>query len=275
MRNLIRFFVNQHLIFLFILLEIVAFVMLVNNNYFQRVSVFSATKHVNILANRNILNVRDYFHLREVNEELVAENEKLQNQLQVFQAVDLLDYIIQDSANINKRYQYIKSKVINNSTNKQYNYITLNKGSNEGIEPEMMVVSHHNSFVGKVISVSNNFSLVRPFINRDSKVFANLKNNKISGSLEWTGRGISHANLDDIPFHVEINEGDSVVTSGLSDYFPEGILIGTVQDFKRETNFYHIKVKLATEFRQLSHVYVVVDKLRNEQVKLEEEVNND
>ena len=134
-----------------------------------------------------------------------------------------------------------------------------------------MAVISTNGIVGIVKNVSNNFSTVISILNTSLRVSAKIKKNDYFGSLSWNGINYTKAQLDEIPFHVKISVGDTIITSGYSAIFPEGNLIGTISDFdvKQGGNFYSIPVNLSTDFKNLSYVYIISDFLKKEQINLE------
>ena len=155
-------------------------------------------------------------------------------------------------------YKLISAKVINSSTNKLQNYITLNKGSRDGIQADMGVISSEG-VVGIVKTVSTKFSVVIPILNQNIKINTKFKKNNYSGPLVWNGEDYRIAKLTDIARHVEFSLGDTLVTSGFTSTFPEGIPVGTIEDFniKESEPYYNIKVLLSVNFRTLSHVKVI------------------
>ncbi len=275
MRNLLRFIVRHNFIIIFILLEILAFILLVRTNKYHRAKYVNFTYSVVGGFSKTFVNIKDYLSLREENRKLIEENNKLYNLLKSSYRTTTFDtdHLI-DSAYVRK-YLYIDAKVINNSTNKQYNYITLNKGRDHGIEPDMAVVSDEG-IVGIIKDVTNNYSSVLSLLNRKFKVNAKIERNDYFGPLSWTGKGHTKAILVDIPHHVKILIGDTIVTSGYSAIFPEGYMIGIVSAFKlKGGNYYEIKVDLATDFKRLSNVQIVKNMFREEQVELEKSAEND
>jgi rod shape-determining protein MreC len=172
-----------------------------------------------------------------------------------------------------QQYEYLQARVVNNSVTSQYNYLTLDKGSVEGVEPDMAVATDRG-IVGIVVSVSLHYSLVISLLNRDLKVSARLQGSREPGTVEWPGRSTKRVVLRDIPHDTRIIPGDTVVTSGLSPIFPEKLWIGFVEKYRIEGgSFYTVDVLLANDFRKLQWVYIIRNRLRNEQIKLESSLN--
>ena len=271
MRNLIRLIIKHHFILLFVILEVIALILLFQNNEYNKVGYLNLMQRLDASIHQKIFKIKKYTHLIEENERLVDENLRLRSQI-----LDMEYVIIPQSAylmdtNITNRFDFIPAKVINNSTNKQYNYITLNKGENEGIEPEMAVISP-DGVVGKVIRVSLNFSVVISLLNRDFMVSSKIKNSNYFGPVSWEGNNYRIAYLKEIPFHVKPIIGDTIVTSGFSKSFPENIMVGFIKDYELEGGNYHkIEVELVTDFKRLTNVYVVKNKFKDEQEKLEKD----
>ncbi len=202
--------------------------------------------------------VVEYFKLAKVNISLAEENARLKSSAQL---VDTLTYVDSVSANfiqLNSNYRYISAHVVNNSVNKTLNYITLNKGRKDGVKPDMGIVSPQG-IVGVVVTVQENFAMGFSVLNRRWGASAKLKKSGYFGPIEWSGGDYQIAKLLEIPFHVELAVGDTIVTSSYSAVFPEGIMIGTIHSFERPDgeSFYQIEIKLATDFKSISYVEVV------------------
>lgn len=237
--------------------------MIVNNKTYQR-SVFLSSSNSVVAGLYEWSNsVVEFFKLRAANDNLSQENTALKNQIITLQnEIAALHPQKADSAHFRippeMQYRFIAAKVISCTTNKLQNYITLDKGSLDGIAPDMGVVSDEG-VVGIVKNVSRQFSVVIPILNPKIEISCRFTKNKYTGGLVWGGQDDRFANLTDIARHVEFSLGDSLVTSGLTSTFPEGIPVGTVEDFKINDSdaYYTIKVRLSVDFRTLSHVKVI------------------
>jgi len=273
MRNLLRLIIRYHNVILFIILEVIAFMLLANFSSYQRAQIFRL-KHA-LIGNieERYENFSVYFSLAEENKSLAEENTYLYNQLPASYYNPFSTGFSDTSSD--KRYVFMGAKVINNSTNKQFNFIILDKGNKHGIEPNMAVICS-NGLVGMVKETTENFSSVISLLNREFYPNAMIKRNGYFGYIEWTGRHFKKVILNEIPLHVDVRVGDTIITSGYSSIFPKGILIGTVEKFEPEEGiFYRITVDLSTDFKRLSNVTVIKNLMRDEQIELESRIDND
>lgn len=207
-----------------------------------------------------------------MNDSLVSENaalrahlleSKYDNRVDSSRVVDSIGkYILQ--------YSYLAARVIRNSVNQSSNLIYLDKGSRHGIARQMGVINA-NGIVGQVINVTDNYAVAMSVLSKDFKVSAKFKKNDFFGNLHWTGIQSNVAVLEEIPKHVPVVVGDTIVTSGFSELFPRNVMIGTVRKVKMEAdkNFLDITINLSTNFGNLSYVYVVNNMKRSEIVKLD------
>ncbi len=259
------------LVFLFI--EFACFWLLVRSNPYHSAAYFHSSSAIigNIYQTRK--NIAQYFNLPAVNEELATDNARLRLVL----AQSQVPIIVNSKADSLKHtralenYAFLSAKVINNSTMLTHNFLTINKGSRNGVEPGMGVISA-NGIVGKVFSVSDHFATVSSVLNTDVFVSSYIRRNGTFGSINWDGRNILYARLLYVPKHIELQAGDTVVTSGFNSVFPENILVGYVREFEIGDSFYNIDVELSNDFSNLAYVYVVKNPLREEKLELENEI---
>jgi len=275
MRNLSKFIVKYHFFFLFVIIEAFSIFLITKNNNYQKAKFVNFAWYISGYFFDKVNSFTEYLSLKEINRELVEENAQIFNDLRSLYKSNKVELFEINDSNFHQHYIYTHAKVINNSTNKQYNFLTLDKGTNHGIEVEMAVISY-KGIVGVINSVSKNFSSVISFLNLKLKVSAKLKKNNYFGPVSWEGKDYTKATLSAIPYNVDINIGDTIITSGYSTIFPEGILIGFISDFElKGGNFYDITVKLSTNFKNISYVNVVNNLLKEEQINLEKTSQND
>ncbi len=272
MDSLFRFLKRIHFLLIFIVLEVLSIVMLVRGDG-RRNSVFHTS------ANYIIGNIYDftwryvgYFHLREENEMLMQQFLNLK--------VNSSDFITADTATFHEHldstkrleYRLLTASVVKNSISRQNNFITLDAGSDLGVRPDMGVMSAAGA-AGVVVAVSKHYALAISVLNRKTGISAKLKGSNFYGSVTWPGEDYRYAALDEIPNHVELHQGDTIVTSGYSAIFPPELPVATIEEFHRNSddNFYNIKVKLLTDLKSLSNVFVIDNLYQKERTNLEAE----
>jgi rod shape-determining protein MreC len=270
-------FIQRNFTFLsFLLLEIACIVLLSNSSKTHQVFFTAASNEITGRVDKQYNNWRYYFSLKETNEQLVAENARLRNSLSVnFQPIDtsqktILDSTLRDSLGKMRKYTVFPAKVIGNTVSLQANFLTLERGSLQGVKKGMAVISS-SGIVGVVVAVSENNARVMSLLHRSSRVSAMLKRDNISGSIEWDGVDPNYLLLKNIPKSAKVVTGDSVLTSTYSANFPSHLLIGTVNSVVADpsSNFYTLKVKTATNFFSIQYVYLVENLRYTEQVTIE------
>ena len=276
MRNLLNFFLKYNYWFLFIFLEVISFVLLFRFNNYQGSAFFTSSNQVAGMVYESANKVTGYFHLKTINDGLVQKNVELELQVERLRSV-LMD-LTADSTEIERMksnallgYDIYRANVINNSLTHADNYITLNKGENDGIRREMGVISG-SGVVGIVYQTSPNYSVVIPILNSKSSISCKIKRSDYFGFLKWDGGSSQYATVKDMPRHSLFTLGDTIVTSGHSAVFPGGIPVGTVEDMSDSHDglSYLLKVKLFTDFGRLSDVRVIAKKAQEERLELEE-----
>ena len=275
MRNLLNFLLKYNYWFLFILLEVICFVLLFRFNNYQQSVYFTSANVVTGKVYEVSGSVSSYFHLKSVNEDLLDRNMLLEQQIanleNALRERQVDSVIVNSIRNLdNKDYQIFIAHVIRNSLNQADNYITLDKGSSSGIRPEMGVVDG-NGVVGIVYKTSPNYSLVISVLNSKSSISCKIVGSEYFGYLKWEHGDSRYAYLKDLPRHAEFNLGDTVVTSGYSTVFPAGVMVGTVDDMSDSNDglSYLLKIKLATDFGKLGDVRVIARTGQMEQQELE------
>jgi rod shape-determining protein MreC len=268
MYNLFRFFLRYHLFILFLLLQTFCFYLIFKNKHFNEVAYLNVANRLSGRTYATFTGAKDYLKLRRINDSLAAENAGLRAQLNESKYETRIDTgILNDT--ISKRaiqhYNYITARVIRNSVNEAANLIYLDRGKLQGVRKQMGVIAP-NGIVGQVISVTDNYAAVMSVLHKDFKVSAKFKKNDFFGNMHWDGVNSTTATLEDIPKHVPVKVGDTLVTSGFSQLFPRNIMAGTVKSVKMEPdkNFLEIEVNLSTDFGNLSYVYVVNNIQREE-----------
>jgi rod shape-determining protein MreC len=269
MRNLWLFISKYNAFFLFIIFFTISLILLINNNSYQRASVWNSSNQIVGQAYERVNKFSSYLVLGETNDSLATENARLRNLLKSSYYDDSLKQVTVKDSTLKQQYTYTVARVINNSVHQKNNYLTINRGSKHGIKKGMGVISS-SGVVGIVLNVSANFSTVRSLLHTETKISASVDGN--IGSLVW-GEGnydSRFALLKDIQSHLTIRKGARVITSEFS-LFPPGTNIGYVSESNtRDGNSaLKIKVKLDTDFTKIQYVYVIINLLSEEQLVLE------
>lgn len=279
MQNLLRFLLKYNHWLLFFLLEVISFILLFRFNSYQGSVFFTSANALSGGICEKVSEVTSYFGLRSVNKALVARNTELELLVEKMRK-ELAHYTADTTAMTRLKedvlvdYQCYPADVVNNSITRLNNYITINKGEKDGIRPEMGVIDG-NGVVGIVYQTSSHYSLVLSVLNAKSSISCKIQRTEYFGSLKWEGGSSQYALVKDMPRHSEFSLGDTIVTSGHSVVFPEGIPVGVVDDMKDSHDglTYLLRVKLFTNFARLNSVQVIASSGREELDKLEKSVD--
>lgn len=280
MHNLITFLVRHIAWFLFIILEAISLLLLVKHNDYQRSVITSWVNECVASVQQVSGEVVSFVQLRNTNRLLMEQNGELTQQvLRLKQQLKIeqndnstASVLVLDSLLPYPHLEFVTAQVVNNSITRANNYITIDKGSSQGVRPDMGVLSSHG-LVGVVASVSENYSIVLPILHSGFRQSVKISRTNSFGTLMWDGRDAQYAQVDELPRYQQVEKGDTIVTSGFSSIFPEGVLVGVVEDFNKPTddNFYNLKVRLFTNFHNLSFVQVIRNVGQDERNALERE----
>lgn len=276
MRNLILFLTRNYYILLFLVLETFSIFLVIQNNHFQRAHFLNSSNAIAGNIYETYSGITEYFSLSEQNKKIAEENVMLRNQLREYFSNELKSPLLVKGSLHKKQYVYLYAKVVNNSTNRMKNYLTLNAGSKQGIKPEMAVISS-DGIAGVVRDVSDNFCSVMSVLHESTRTPVTIKKFGENSILTWNGDDEWHAQMERIPSHLELSKGDTIVTSSYSSIFPEGIMVGTIEGFEKiaGNTFYNVTIKLSTDFNRLSYVTVVNNLMKEEQTTLEKATQHD
>lgn len=269
MRNILDFILRYSKWFVFTLYVLISCFLLVSHNRYQQ-SVYLSSANV---VTGNVYGVwsevTGYFHLKSINESLQASNADLQNQVfNLKTQIAELETRLGDTVHRDRekeRYDFISASVINNNTRHPRNYFTLNRGSRDGVQPGMGVVDQ-NGVVGIVNVAGPHMSRVISLLNETQKFSVKVKGTYFIGSMVWKGGDATIGYVEEIPRHARYSIGDTIVTSGYSTTFPEGIPVGIIMNRVRsqDDSFFTFKVRLTSDFNALSSVRVIKDIYKNE-----------
>jgi len=272
-RNIFLLLKQFYSFFLFLFLEIICLVIVFRNNHYQQSSAINSSAKIAGFFFQKREGLMGYFRLRAINDSLLKENASLKNKLGIeVRQNNLKDTAFTrevkiDSTTHTVYYQYMSAKVLNNSIDQKLNYLTLNKGSADGVKKNMAVISE-KGIVGKIANVSEHFSIVVSVLSERFNISAMTPDGTV-GKAVWDGKNVELVNLTGIPQSVKLKPLDTIVTSGYSSIFPENIMIGRIAKVESATSY---KIWLSTKFSNLHFVYIVKDVSNAEQIKLEEQI---
>jgi len=272
MQNLLILLYRYGGFLLFIFLESLCFYWVVQYNKKQsEIYISSANTWAGEVYKRYDQFTR-FWNLTNVNDSLANENALLRSQQRnaQFETAIRKDTLEVEKDSLRQRFIYQYATVINNSTSQTNNFITINRGSNHGIKKGMGVVNA-NGLVGIVRAVTPNFSLIMSVLHRQTRVSVFVKSKNYLGSLIWNGLDSRYMQMEDVPKHANLAQGDTVITSGYSNIFPPSIVVGRVEVFKEKpgSGFLDVKIALNNDLNNVKYVYVIEDLFADEIKTLE------
>ena len=266
MQRLIEFLRRYHFILTFLALEALCLVMIISSNPTPAAWYFSASNTLRGETQSVYSEITDYFHLKKVNRDLAEENQRLHDQLNAL-------LMIHDSSALpvmtETGYDFFPAKVVGNSMYLNRNTLLLNKGRKDNIRKDMGVIAP-TGLVGIVAEVSDNYAVVLSLLNKVTLISAKILPYNYTGTVYWDGANTHTVMMRDLPTHLYVNVGDTIVTSGFSSIFPEGIMIGTVQKYgiAEDKINYKVEINLSTMFSSLQWVYIIKNLADEEQHEL-------
>ena len=281
MRNIIIFIRRYITFFTFLVLQAICISMLVRHNASYNAVYVNVASSFTGFFDKKYNDVEYYFQLKKTNRQLAEENAMLKsvimfaiekngdtssNKLQV-----RIDSLYRDTLGRNVKYIFSTAKVVNNSLYNENNYITIQKGSKDGVTMDMAVAGP-KGIVGHVVSVGKNYSVVMSLLNHNSRVSVTLKGKSFTGIVDWDGASPYEVLLHNVPRNLKVHKGDSVVTSNLSESFPPGLMVGRADRIRLDaaSNLMDVVLKTATDFSNLQYVYLIRNVFYTEQKSLEQ-----
>ena len=271
MQQIVNFIIKYKYFLFFLLLEFIAISFTIQNHSYHKSKFVNSANNITGGIYTRINSFKEFTKLKTYNQQLLEENTYLKNIL----SQQLKDSIVQrgriiDTTKYFQRYQYIFAKAIKNQYHKKYNYLTLDKGSKQGVQSDQGVVNSRG-IVGITNAISKNYSTVLSVINANSKINVRLNNSPHFGTLQWDGKDYNTLQLIDLPIQANIKVGDTIITGGKSTIFPEGILVGTILNFNKENNVYqYINIKLFNDMSAIGPVNIITDFDKEEIITLED-----
>jgi len=264
MLRILQFLYSLRSFLLFVLLEVLAIGLIVSNNSPQGAAFFNSSNYVTGSVLKTRSDIVDFFSLAEANKALLGQNAMLLAEVKTLRDLPDSTFIQLDSA-LSTQYEFKGARIISNSLRFAQNHLTLNKGAKDGVKPGMGIFNEEG-VVGRVKSVSENYSVGISLLNTGLLISSKIKSNDVFGSVNWDGKDSKRAKLLYVPRHVTAQPGDTVVTSGFNAVFPEGISIGVISTIEQgaDPNYLDIVIDLSTDFSRAHYVYLVENDQINE-----------
>lgn len=274
MQQLVYFFQKFKYFLFFLLLQFIALTLIFNNLNFQKSKYVNSANALTGGLYNKVSNITDYFNLKATNTKLLEENMILRNFLQQKTTLSFsMDSIVIDTIKYHQKYTVTSAKIINNNYAKAFNFLTINKGTADGLDKEMAVVNG-KGIVGFTDNLSPNYARIQSILNKNTRINARLKSGYF-GTLKWNGLDYRIVQLIDIPRQAPVKIGDTIETGGKSAIFPEGILIGKVVEVNNDNAVDNvINVKLFNDMSAIGPVYVIKN-LQKEEIKFLENATDE
>lgn len=274
MKRFLFFLKKTWLFALFVVLETVAIRHYASSTSYSRARAVAAAERLTRGVDKRIADVNSYLGLRAENDALVAEIARLNGEIGIRDGrIEQLRERYKDSLEIevgDTNYVFTTAAVVTNTLTRPRNFITIDKGLRDGVEPDMAVITPAGTIVGYVMEVGESISVVISLLNTEFRTSGRIKGKEYLGSVLWQGRDADYATLSEIQKYAELRVGDTVVTD-YSSRFPKGVVIGTVEDWKMtDLGYFNVRVRLATHFSALGRVLLVKYFNINERLDAEE-----
>lgn len=275
-RSITQLIINAAIL---IFLEIAALNMLQHNSSCQNFFLSKAAHGFQAKVWGGSESLKYYFSLKKANDELSEENFRLARQIDKYkelagkftadeiseQLKSLPDYSV---------FSHISANIVKVSSNKQHNYLIIDKGWDDGVETGSGIITI-DGIVGIVDAVSKHYSYAISFMNTEFSVSARLGKEGAVGPLVWDGKSPVGAILKDIPLQNKFEKGDTVFTSGYSSIFPTDIPLGVIGEAKIVNGAtYEINVQLLQNMKALRYVTIVTNTGKDEISSLERQTSD-
>jgi rod shape-determining protein MreC len=281
MRNIFLFIRRYANFLFFLLLQVFSIWLIVHYNKYHNAVGSAYMNEITGSVNRQYNKMDNFLQLKEKNDSLQKENERLRNSMiENFESPDTTNKIVADSVPYDtlghyRKWLYQRAKVVSNSVTTQNNYIVLNRGIAQQLNKDEGVIDPNNGVIGIVTEVSANYAVVMSLLHKDSKISAILKNDPTGGgSIVWDGKEPNYLSFTNVRQSAKAKKGDTVITSGITPTFPHGMFIGVIDQVTpdKSTNNYIIRLRSAANFYNLQYAYAIKNYQKDEIDRLLEKV---
>lgn len=273
MQFILKPIIKNGLFLFYVLLSLLAFVFTFRQKVYHKSVLDKTSTQFSGFVDERVSNATQFVHLKIDNQVLQDENSKLLQEIEKLKGEIWESDTVQapiSNQEFHQTYRFIPVQVINNSVMKSHNMITINKGSRQGIQEGMGVISP-DGVIGFVYKTSENYARVMSTLNENTKITAQIKNNRYFGTVSWDGKDPRYVQLSEIPKYIEVSKGDTIETDGKSGVIPGGLMIGTVLSSQVDefTGERDIQIQLKEDFSRLRYAQVVVHLQKSELKEVE------
>ncbi len=272
MYRLLEFLRSVYVALLFVIIEAVAINYYAHSSHFTQARILTRSNRLVGGIHGAIYGMKRYIGLPAENERLLERVVALENELSLYREQGIYAALDSIGSPLTGPYRYTTARVASNSINRQENLITLNKGLDYEVSPEMAVITPSGAMVGYVVSCSERYSVAVSILNTSFRASGEVVGDGHFGAIYWDGFDAEHVRMRDLSKYAAVERGDTIVSTSFSRYFPAGILIGTVEAFElNETRTaYDVRIRLAADMTALHDVVLIKNQDSNEQRQLEE-----
>ncbi len=274
MQKLLLFIRKTGVAIVFIILEIVAIRCYAYSTPYTQARLLVWSNSVVRYVHSTFAGVSNYFTLRKENIRLTEHIAELENRIRVLEAVQPKSEVPIEG--VLQKYEYCSARVISSTTNRRRNFITIDKGFQDGVFADMAVMTPEGYAVGVVVDCSENFAVAKTLLNVDMRLGGVLADDGSHGSVVWRGGDTQIINFVELSKYANVKRGDLVRAAGFSHYFPKETIIGNIEEVELAENgtSYNCEVRLAADMDRLFNVVLVRNTGAGEAQALEDRAKN-
>jgi len=258
MVKLLKFLTSKSSFLLFVFLELIALILIIKTHNYLQLKTYSLQTAIAGSLHNKLSIIEQHFYLRKRNRDLLEQNARLMTQIQQKNTIE-------NNPVLKDQFEFIPAYAVSNQYNFSHNTLLINRGSNQGVKPEMGVVGI-KGVIGIVQKTSENYSKVISILNIDTKLNVALKHTNYTGFLVWKNNNPNKFSVIDMPVNAPIKTGDTIITSGVSSVFPKGIIIGKITNYETVPGrkSYKINIETFMDMTNIGPVYIIKNKYKQQ-----------
>ncbi|MCI1778834.1 MAG: rod shape-determining protein MreC [Bacteroidales bacterium] len=243
--------------------------MISHNGIIQHYTVSKEIRNVQSFFWEKGSDIRNFFNLPEINRRLASENlSLLRKNVRYGEIIDSINHagrlvpgIKEDSGG---NFVFTMARVIKNSLGSSHNFLIINKGSADGIEENMGVLTPCG-VIGITRAVGRHNTFVYSFLNAKQTLSVQIGHSNLFGPLTWNQTDLHGVTLSDIQIHIPVNKGDTLFTSGYSSLYPAGIPIAIIENSSIKNGIkQEVGASLIEKMNAVNYVFVARNIRRKE-----------